>query len=202
MDSLNSNFFKDVASRLQGTQQRCGSVAGGIWEWLTSSSRFSLDVSHKEGCWLTEAQVTEISEPVPEGCVRVVGLTLKAKEIVDHQMVFAVLPNRTVHTMQVYYPMIRRLHSWSMPAETFQASLNQLVRAAGQKWTPEYSSTFDRLTRISYARRRNDEFLLVCPTDPVADDELPLGQDWLTSSRRAIAPHVAVCVATVPAPVA
>jgi hypothetical protein len=125
---------------------RCGVVADALWRKFTLSRTGGALDGHSKTTRLSVAGQLQLK---PDSWTAV-GLTFSGLGV-DHQLVFIVTPTGRAHTLQSFFPLIRRPHYFSVNVANLKGALNAFVTET--KWTDKYCAAFNELTHISQAQR-------------------------------------------------
>lgn len=121
---------------------KCGYAAGTLFHKFTGKGPCSLDNTREL------LRVGDIK--VPKSGVVVVGVNLTGSDSrLNHQMAFVVTPSGLVHTVQAYFPHIRKAQTWSMSFSSFKAAIQRMAETG----VVLDRDAFDILTRMSHAQR-------------------------------------------------
>ena len=163
---------------------KCGRVAGDVWAKFTGQSRDSLNARSP-------------SMILPSDCSwKAVGLTFTGAS--DHQLVFIVTPTGRAHTLQSFFPLIRRPHYFWLNVANLKGALSALSKETA--WTDKYCAAFNELTHISQAQR----FMEQDGIEGFVMDKMPLegaeqlGISYMQARRRGIATAPRIMVADIP----
>ena len=138
-----------LKSYLNTSDQTCGVVAAQVWMKFGGGKLHELDNRRNRGGVMTKKDIMGAIER-PKGAVyRVVGFNFAS---VDHQMTVVISPNGIVHTLQAFYPLIRRPFYFNLTYDEFYNAMCKLT-GTRTRTIDNALNSFDALTHVSWAQR-------------------------------------------------